>query len=115
MFETNLIKSNKILVPFILLFIIPVLGFIADLNFQYIAHEMKDTWTQDVFYFVYNKSLYIAPLTNIIQFIYFILLMIVSVRAKHTTFILLSAFLIAFNCITGFSILIRFLSAAAGV
>ena len=115
LFKNNLNHLKKLLIPFILLFTIPIAAWISHINFQYIVYEMEKNWLQDLSYSFYSISLYLSPLIVIIQMIFFIKLLIASIKAKRTNFILLSAVLILVNCSLGFLSFGRIAMAMAGV
>jgi len=115
LFKNNLDHLKKLLVPFILLFAIPIAGWISHKSIDYIVYEMKKNWLQDLSYSFYSFSLFLSPLIVIIQMIFFIKLLIASIKAKRTNFILLSAVLILVNCFFGFLSFGRIAMAMAGV
>lgn len=115
LFKNNLDHLKKLLIPFILLFAIPIAGWISHMNFQYIVYEMEKSWLQDLSYSFYSISFYLSPLIVIIQLFFFIKLLIASIKAKRTNFILLSAVLILVNCFLGFLSYGRIAMAVAGV
>lgn len=114
LFKNNLDHLKKLLIPFILLFAIPIAGWISHTNFQYIVYGMEKNWLQDLSYSFSSFSLFLSPLIVIIQMIFFIKLMIASIKAKRTNFILLSAVLILGNCFLGFLSFGRIAMAMAG-
>ena len=113
--KNNLDHLKKLLIPFVLLFVIPIAGWISHIKFQYIVYEMEKNWLQDLSYSFYSISFYLSPLIVIIQLIFFINLLIASIKAKRTNFILLSAVLILVNCFLGFLSFGRIAMAMAGV
>ena len=115
LFKNNLDHLKKLLIPFILLFAIPIAGWISHLIIDFIVYEMEKNWLQDLSYSFYSFSLFLSPLIVIIQMIFFIKLLIASIKAKRTNFILLSAILILVNCFLGFLSLGRIAMAMAGV
>ena len=115
LFKNNLDHIKKLLIPFVLLFTIPIAGWISHINFQYIVYEMEKNWVQDLSYSFYSSSLFLSPVIVIIQMIFFIKLLIASIKAKRTNFILLSAVLILVNCFLGFLSFGRIAMAMAGV
>ena len=115
LFKNNLDHIKKLLIPFVLLFAIPIAGWISHLKFQYIVSVMEKNWLQDLSYSFYSISFYLSPLIVIIQMIFFIKLLIASIKAKHTNFILLSALLLLVNCFLGFLSFGRIAMAMAGV
>ena len=113
--KNNLDHLKKLLIPFILLFAIPIAGWISHTKFQYIVSGMEKNWLQDLSYSFYSISFYLSPLIVIIQMIFFIKLLIASIKAKRMNFILLSAVLILVNCFLGFLSFGRIAMAMAGV
>lgn len=108
-------KIKKWLVFFLLFYTVSFFSFITEFSFQYIVYTMKDGLLQDLAYNVYIYSLYFGPFTNPIQFIYFIILLTLSIRHKDKKVIVWSVIFILLNLIGGFFILARWLMAAAGV
>jgi hypothetical protein len=115
LFKNNLDHLKKLLIPFILLFAIPIAGWISHKSIDYIVYEMEKNWLQDLSYSFYSFSLFLSPLIVITQMIFFIKLLLASIKAKRTNFILLSAVLILVNCSLGFLSFGRIAMAVAGV
>jgi hypothetical protein len=115
LFKNNLDHLKKLLIPFILLFAIPIAGWTSHINFQYIVYGMEKNWLQDLSYSFYSFSLFLSPLIVIIQLFFFIKLLIASIKAKRTNFILLYAVLILVTCSLGFLSFGRIAMAMAGV
>lgn len=108
-------KLKSWIVFFFLFYIVSIVSFVTEFYFQHIAFTMKDGILQDLAYNSYIYSLYFGPFTNIIQFIYFVILLILSIRHKDKKVIVWSIIFIFLNLIGGFFIFVRWLMAAAGV
>jgi hypothetical protein len=115
LFKQNVDYLKKFLIPFILLFIIPVAGWISHIKFYYVAWDMKEGWLQEAVATYYYLSFYLSPIIVIIQMVFFIVLLIASIKEKQAGFIVLSIVLILVNCCLGFLSLGRILMAVSGV